>query len=182
MNTLDRSNTKQICLEQLESSRLRLQNAIRGLEPEVCASAPVEGYWTIKDILGHIVSWNDEFRREIEMILQGQHPGFEYIISFENDYRDWNQQQYERKRGWPWQRILDDLQRDHLEAVALVQRLEPEQYELRGVIPWSPAARERPEEPSPGDTESIETLVSAHGWHAGGHIEAIMRWRSARYG
>jgi hypothetical protein len=182
MNPMDRSNTKQICLEQLENSRLRLHNAISGLEPEVCTRAPVEGYWTIKDILGHIVSWNDEFRREIEMILQGQHPGFEYIISFENDYRDWNLQQYERKRSWSWEFILDDLQRDHLEAVALVQRLELERYELRGVIPWSPAAREPPVEPSLEDTESIETLVSAHWWHAGGHIEAIMRWRSARYG
>jgi hypothetical protein len=37
--------------------------------------------------------------------------------------------------------------------------------------------RERPAEPSPEDTESIETLISAHWWHAGGQIEAIMRWQ-----
>jgi uncharacterized damage-inducible protein DinB len=175
-------NTDEHYREQLEAAYSRLHNAVNGLDAAVCASEPVEGFWTIKDILGHIVSWNDEFRREIEMILQGQHPGFEYIIPFEDDYQEWNGQQVELKRVWSWERVLADLERDHREAVALVQRLEPEQYALRGVIPWSPAAQERPAQPTREDTESIETLVGAHGWHAGTHTEAIMRWRSARSG
>jgi uncharacterized damage-inducible protein DinB len=167
-------------IHHLTETHQHLNNAIAGLDPQVCSSEPVAGDWTIKDILGHIVSWNEEFRREIEMILHGQHPGFDTIISFENDYGDWNQQQVERKRDWPWQRILDDLETDYQMAVALVQRLKPEEYNLRGVIPWSPAAQDRPVELSSENTESIETLVSVHWWHTEAHIKDIMRWRQQK--
>jgi hypothetical protein len=35
----------------------------------VLCDQQIVGFWTIKDILGHLVSWNREFRDNIAMIL-----------------------------------------------------------------------------------------------------------------
>ena len=164
-------------LERLNESHLRLLNAIDRLDEETISSHRVIDEWTVKDILGHIVSWNREFRREIEIILQGRHPGVEYQIVEDDEYQDWNQQQAARKKKWTWEQILADLELDHQEAQELVERLQPSEFSQRGVTAWSEAAVVKPETITRQDTESVETLVTFHWRHANQHVNEILKWR-----
>jgi hypothetical protein len=167
-------------LQKLSDARDRLQAAIQGLDQAVLCTEPIVGDWTIKDLLGHIVSWNWEFRADIAMILAGLHPGYDHILSGEGDFNDSNQAWIAEKRDWSLDRILADLEQDYTEAVDLVHRLEPKEFRLRGVTPWKPAAISKPQELTKQDTDSVETLVNFHWRHMNMHIRQIEKWRVRR--
>jgi hypothetical protein len=169
-------------LKRMADARERLLEAIAGLDETSLTSEYVVGDWTVKDMLGHIVSWNDEFRANIRAILQGQHPGYEHRISGEDDFSQWNEQEAADKRSWPWERIRMDLDRDYREACELVRRLQPPDFRKRGVTPWKRAAVEKPAEPGTPETESVETLVGYHWRHTNQHAGMIERWRVGREG
>ena len=164
-------------LARLSAAKEGLFNAIAGLDEENLTTEFVVGDWTVKDMLGHIVSWDDEFRRDIRLILQGKHPGYELVIRGDDDFSAWNQHWIEQKRDWSWQRMLADVERDFEEAARLILTLSPQDYRQRGVTPWKRAAVERPAIPSRGDTDSVETLVTFHWRHTNQHIRMIERWR-----
>jgi hypothetical protein len=164
-------------LERLNASHQRLMQAIDGLEPEILCTAIIYNDWTVKDLLGHIVSWNDEFRIEIELILNGQHPGYQYLISGQLDFNEWNQRWIAEKREWSLQRIFDDLERDHQQQTELILRLKPKDFRRRGVTPWRPAALHRPENPTKKETDSVDTLVTYHWRHSNQHAHQIEKWR-----
>ena len=165
---------------RLAEAKERLLRSVSGADPAILCAEPVFGDWTPRDLLGHVVSWNDELRAEIEAILAGRHPGYEDRISGENDFDAWNQARIAEKRDWPWERVVADVDRDYAEAAGLILRLRPRDYRQRGVAAWLPAAVDRPALPGRSDTLSIETLLSYHWRHANAHARDIERWRKAR--
>jgi hypothetical protein len=167
-------------LQRLTEAQDRLLNAIADLDEATLTTECVVGDWTVKDILGHIVSWNDEFRANIKAILQGKHPGYEHRISGENDFDEWNQHWASQKHNWTWRRIRADLDRDYREASQLILRLQPEGFRKRGVTPWKRAAVEKPAVPTPADTESVATLVTYHWRHINMHARILEKWRKRR--
>jgi uncharacterized damage-inducible protein DinB len=164
-------------LQRLAQAKERLFDSFAGLDQETLCTACVVGDWTVKDILGHIVSWDKEYRASIEAILQGKHPGYERQISEENDFGAWNQQQLDQKRNWSWERIRAEVDLDFEQAEELILRLRPQDFRQRGVTPWKPAAVARPPEPTKQDTDSVETLVTYHWRHTNSHVREIEKWR-----
>jgi hypothetical protein len=167
-------------LQRLADAKDRLLNSITGLDPAALCTENVVGDWTVKDILGHIVSWDREFRADIKMILQDQHPGYEHRISGNDDFNQWNQHEIARKRNWAWRRIRADLNRDYQEAVQLITRLKPQDFRKRGITPWKRAAVEKPAVPTTADTDSVETLITFQWRHSNQHARMIERWRKQR--
>lgn len=164
-------------LHRLTEAKDRLMLAIDGVAPEaLCDQQVLEG-WTVKDLLGHIVSWNQEFRANIVEILEGQHPGYDHRISGEDNFAASNQAWVEQKRSLHLEKILVDLQTDYFEAVILIRNLTPEQMRLRGVTPWKAAAASRRMEPGEEDTDSVQTLVTFHWRHMNEHCRQIETWR-----
>lgn len=171
------SKRRALFLQRLAEAKDRLAESIKGFDETTICSEPVTGDWTIKDLLGHIVSWNEEFRDSIEMILRGEHPGYDHVISGHDNFSGWNHRQITAKRSYPLSRILAEVERDHQEALALIERLQADDYRKRGVTPWMDAAQKRPAELIKDDTDSVETLVSYHWRHMHQHIREIEAWR-----
>lgn len=167
-------------LARLAASKDSLLAAISGLDEQSLTSEAVAGDWTIKDMLGHIVSWNDEFRREIKLILEGKYPGYELVISGMDDFASWNQHWIEQKRDWTWQHILNEVLRDYHEQVQLILDLSPDDFRQRGVTPWKRAALTRPKIPSKEDTDAVDTLVTFHWRHTNQHVRMIEKWKKTR--
>lgn len=135
-------------LESLLISRSHLLAAIENLSEQTIIHAFVYSDWTVKDIFGHLVSWDDEFRLDIRLILQGQHPGYSRLISGDLDFTD------------------------------LIRSLTPKEFRQRGVTPWKKAARDKPGVLTAKDTESVETLVSYHWRHWNQHADWLERWQN----
>ena len=164
-------------LKRLTEAKERLMASIHGLTPEVTCSELIEGMWTIKDILGHIVSWDVEFRANIAAILEGRHPGYEYQISGEADFSISNQAWVEQKKQMSLEEILSEVERDYDEGAALINRLTPAEMRLRGVTPWKMAAVTRPADPGKGDTDPVATMVTFQWRHINAHSNQIEKWR-----
>ena len=167
-------------LMKLGEAQTALMDAISGLDEDVCCNQIVSGIWSIKEILSHILSWNDEFRADIDAILRGDHPGYKHSINGDDDFAAWNQEQIEKRQAWTWQQLLADVERDYHDQFALIQRLAPADFRKRGVTPWKRAAREKPAFPSTADTESVETLVTYYWRHIFQHARMIRKWRKQK--
>ena len=128
-------------LQRLADANERLKVSINGLNETTLCNEPVLDDWTIKDILGHIVSWNDEFRANIGVILQGEHPGYDHQISGKDNFSAWNEKWIAKKRNWSLYQIIGDIERDYQEAVELILGLKAEQYLKCGVTPWKDAVK-----------------------------------------
>lgn len=182
MNQVDKPVTprQERYLERLRMAKARLHAITADLDYQTVISEAVVGDWTVKDMLGHIVAWNDEFRREIKLILEGKHPGYELVIRGDDDFAGWNQHWIDEKRDWTWEQIVGDLVRDYYEAVQLILDLTPHDFRQRGVTPWKAVALTRPEVPTREDTDSVDTLVTFHWRHTNQHIRMIERWKKQR--
>jgi hypothetical protein len=167
-------------LRRLTESKERLLSVIEGLDEATICHEPVVGAWTIKDVLVHNVSWNEEFRANIAMILGGKHLGFDHTISEEDDFREWNQQWINLKSDATLGEVMADVLRDYQEVAELIERLRPDDYRMRGVTPWKASAVEKPKELTKEDTDTVETLVTYHWRHANEHIGEIEKWRKKR--
>lgn len=167
-------------IRRLAEAHDRIRKAIAGLDEPTAEGEFVLGDWTVKDILGHIVSWNDEFRIDILAILRNENPGYEHQIDAQREFDETNQRWVSGKRARTWAMIVADLERGYREARNLILALRPEDFRRRGVTPWKPAARSRPEVPTSSDTDSVRTLVTYHWRHLNDHARALERWRAKR--
>jgi len=176
----EKSKRQRAFLERLAEAKERLAASIEGLDETTLCQEPVVDEWTIKDILGYIVSWNEEFRASIAMILQGEHPGYDHEISRKDDFSGWNRHWIAEKRRYTLGQIMADIERDHQQAAELIEGLKAEDYRKRGVTPWKDAAVRRPEELAKDDTDTVEALVTYHWRHMNEHIRQIEVWRKRR--
>ena len=167
-------------VQRLTRVRDHLLGAIEGLDETTLTTEPVLTAWTIKDIVGHVVSWGDEFRSDVRTILEGTHPGYDHLISTEDDFSEWNGRQIAQKRDWRWPCLREDLDRDYQETVELIGRLQSKDFRQRGVTPWKPAATQRPDVLTRRDTESVERLIKYHVGHIAVHARALEKWRGQR--
>ena len=165
------------CLQRLGDARDRLHTSIAGVEEGILSSEPVVDEWTVKDLIGHMISWNREFRLNIADILQGKHPGYDHKIPDTNDFAESNQAWIESKKDWTFEKMLDDLEQDFNDAVDLILNLTPKELRLRGVTPWKDAADTKPAEPTTRETDSVETLINYHWRHMNMHTKQIEKWR-----
>jgi hypothetical protein len=97
--------TKEETLARLAESRRALHQAIEGLSEEEMTQVQVEGVWTIKDVLGHITSWEETCLEPLRHYADGG----PYDIQVIENYLAWNDVQAARKRDIPLDTILDEL-------------------------------------------------------------------------
>lgn len=163
---------------RLESAEKSLLASIEGVDEDTVTSVTVCGEWTIKDVLGHIIAWGDELRSEIGEILIDPTPRYNYVISSDGDYEEWNRSQAAQKQSSSLHEILAELVRDYDETVGLLERLAPDEMRRRGVVPWRIEGLPLPEEVTPGTSMSVVGLLETHIQHIEEHAEEIRYWRS----
>jgi uncharacterized damage-inducible protein DinB len=153
--------------ERLETVRRKLLQAIGGLTDEEMTQGKVNREWTIKDILGHITSWEEEDRKIAESILSEDCPQFDYSITPDKNWREWNRKQIEKKKDYTIRRIYDELEVEHQRFVDMVKGLSEEQLSRKGTCPWQ---RE----------STVEELIQATIEHDEEHTEKISEWRKRK--
>jgi uncharacterized damage-inducible protein DinB len=150
-------------LARLSETRQALHRAIQGLGIEDMTQVQVEGMWTIKDVLGHITSWEETclepFRR-----YAGGGP---FQVDVIEDYLAWNDQQAARKRDIPLDVILDELAAVRQSLVDAARQLSPERWEQRVPFSW-------------GGEGTIADVLDVFIQHELEHVCTIERWREGR--
>jgi hypothetical protein len=163
---------------RLERARESLLASIEGVDERTLTGTMVCGVWTVKDVLGHLVSWGDELRSEIGEILIDPAPRYSYVISSDRDYHGWNQSRVAAKESLSLREMLAELERDCQESEDLIKRLAPDELHRRGVVPWRIEGLPSPEEVTPGTSMSVAALLETHIQHIEDHAEEISLWRN----
>lgn len=164
-------------LQRLSMAHERAIRTIAGFDESFLGTEPIVGDWTIKDMLGHVVTWNDEFRRVIRDILQKDKQKSFSPVFQEIDFDEWNEERITEKRKWTWKRTRAELDRDYSEAVELIVRLKPNEFKKRGITPWAYYPPKEMEKILNKGGESVETLVTYHWRHMNQHSRMIEKWR-----
>ena len=150
---------KEHTLARLAETRQALRRAIQGLGVEEMTQIQVEGVWTIKDVLGHITSWEETclepFRR-----YAGGGP---FQVDVIEGYVAWNDQQAARKREVPLDVILDELAAVRQGLVGAARQLPPDRWEQRVPFSW-------------GGEGTIADVLDVFIRHELEHVCAIQRW------
>jgi uncharacterized damage-inducible protein DinB len=155
--------TKEDMLAKLAKSRRDLLRATQGLSEEEMTQVQVEGVWTIKDILGHIASWE-------EICLKPLRPyagGAPFQVEATEDYSSLNKVLVARKQDTPLAVIHDELDAIRKELMATASKLSAEQWEQSVLFPW-------------GDEGPVAEMLDELYQHELEHVHAIQQWRGDR--
>lgn len=152
--------SKDEILTRLAESRRALHQAIQGLSEEEMTRVQVEGVWTIKDVLGHIASWEETCMEPLRCYVDGGPFEVEAI----EDYMTWNDEQAARKQDVPLDVILDELAAIRQALVAAASRLSAEQWEQQVPFSW-------------GGEGTIAEVLDVFYRHELEHVRTIQQWR-----
>jgi uncharacterized protein (TIGR03083 family) len=146
---------KQQLLSRLDKAWAALKDSYAGL-PETQLTEPgVTGDWSVKDILAHVTTWEDEALKYLPVIDQGRRP-----LRYSTEYGGidaFNALMTERKRGLTLAEVLRQLDETHGRLVEYVKGA--------------------PDEQISGETRFRHRLrVDTYG-HYAIHARAIHEWR-----
>jgi hypothetical protein len=152
---------KQDILDEIKAARIELLAAIDGLTPDQMRIAGVVGYWSVKDVLAHIVAWQSELVTALNQVANGRVPS---IISIE-DIDEWNEEQYHVNVRRPLEAVLDDLAGVHKMLLRMVADIDPRTLTDNRRFRWM-------------EGEPLWYLIEENGYlHEREHAEEIRAWR-----
>ena len=127
---------KAALLEAIRAERAALEEMLAGLSPERMLEPGVEGEWSVKDILAHIVAWEGWMIRWTGQLQNGESPLDPTPAETWDDVDRMNAENHERNR----ERILDDVRADfrrsYADACALVESLPEEALQQEHPDTW----------------------------------------------
>ena len=145
---------------RLARSRQALHQAIQGLSEQDLTQVQVEGVWTIRDILGHIASWDETCLTPLQHYVDGG--PFDAVVM--PDHLAWNDEQAARKQTLPLDAILDQWTAIRQDLLAAARRLSEEQWMTSVPCPW-------------GGSGAIAELLEGLAYHEQAHARTVKRWR-----
>ena len=97
--------------KRLETRWRELYDAVRGLSEDALLEPGVVGHWSIRDVLAHVTTWEEEVLKALPIILDGD-PLPRYSTLY-GGIDAFNAQAHERKEGFTLDQVLDELKETH---------------------------------------------------------------------
>jgi uncharacterized damage-inducible protein DinB len=108
MNTIPSEADKQALVASLTEARNELLSLVRSMPVDRLEAPGAVGDWSVKDVVGHIASWEDRLLTLAQTVFNG-HAGQIEWIKDDEALQAWNHKQYLRKRAWTWDETIRDL-------------------------------------------------------------------------
>ena len=141
-------------------ARAALLTAIDGLGMEEMTVPKVEGIWTIKDLMGHLVSWEEALLIPLRNYAQGS----PFIPESIPDHDAWNAAQASRKRELSIQTIKSEMVIVRQEILRIAEQLAAQQWKEVLPAPW-------------GGRSTIAHMIDGLAWHEEEHLKSILDWK-----
>ena len=158
MDTPQNLNKSEL-LDQIRDERRKLEALLAGLSPDQMVRPGVDGPWSVKDVLAHIVTWEGWMREWTASHLRGEAPK----VPEPWDIDRMNAETYARVKDLPLAEVLEEFRRSYRESLALAEGLSEAQLqtEYRGTWPLG----------------RLWTGLAANmNWHYQEHCKDIEKW------
>ncbi|HEX9118312.1 MAG TPA: DinB family protein [Anaerolineae bacterium] len=150
--------TKEQLLQRLEKAWAELIASYAGLSAEAMAEPGVMGPWSVKDILAHVTTWEEEALKYLPLILEGRKPP-RYSTQY-GGIDAFNALMSKQKRALSLAEVLGQLAETHARLLASIQNAPEQQFAT--------------------DTPFRHRLRLDTYSHYPIHARAIREWREAR--
>lgn len=117
--------TKQQLLDKLEQAWADLKASFAGLSEAQMTTPGVTGGWSVKDILAHVTTWEEEALRMMPVILEDKTPP-RYADQY-GGLDAFNAQMSAQKRDLSLAEVLTQLDATHRRLIEYVQRAPDDQ-------------------------------------------------------
>ena len=118
-------------LAKLSKAHGNLKETIKGKNVEVIVYS--EANWRIRDILGHIATWNRETVKSIDAFMSGD----SYIISdLDDDESDFNESAVMEQRKMSNDELLIDWEKSTTEFLDAIGKVPHEKFSSEMIFPW----------------------------------------------
>jgi hypothetical protein len=134
---MSRYDTKAALLDAIHTERSLLERKFAGLTPEQMVWPGSMDDWSVKDILAHLVDWEQRFIGWYEAGRRGEPvhvpaPGMKW-----SDLAELNRQVYERHRDRPLEDVLADFRDSYAQILALVEGMSEQEILEAGHYAWT---------------------------------------------
>jgi hypothetical protein len=113
-------------LNQLNKAWAALKQSFAGLSDSQLTEPGITGHWSVKDILAHVTTWEEEALKYLPLILKGGRPP-RYSIKY-GGINAFNAQMTEQKQGLSLSDVLRQLDETHRRLIDYVQSVPEEQF------------------------------------------------------
>src|SRR5882672_5640041 len=103
-------NTQKL-LKRLDQAWREFRESYAGLSGSQLIAPGVTGNWSVKDILAHVTTWEEEALKHLPLILRGEKPP-RYSIAY-GGINAFNAQMTEQKKGLSLSEVLRQLEDAH---------------------------------------------------------------------
>ena len=142
-------------LKRLDTAWAALKASYAGLSDSQLMEPNVTGAWSVRDILAHVTTWEEEALKYLPLILEGGKPP-RYSVSY-GGIDAFNARMTDEKSGLSLAEVLGQLDDTHRRVVALIQSV--------------------PEDQLTRETRFRRRLRVDTYHHYPQHAEAIRQWR-----
>jgi hypothetical protein len=161
---MEETMTKARLLALIRSERRLLEAELADLGGEQMTKPGVEGRWSIKDLMAHLIVWEQQMIEWLKQALRGEVPKRLPTAMAWDELDRWNDETYREHRDRPLDEITAESDRSYRQALRAVEimpeesLIRPDYYVWRGGKPlW-------------------EMVAANTYWHYEEHREAIRRW------
>jgi hypothetical protein len=117
---------RQQLLKQLDKAWTAFKQSYAGLSASQLTEPGITGDWSVKDILVHVSTWEEEALKHLPLILQGGRPP-RYSVLY-GGIDAFNAQMMEQKRSLSLADVLRQLDETHRQLIEYLQSAPEEQF------------------------------------------------------
>ena len=154
-------------ITRLRAARRELQDALAGLIQEDMLRPNAVNHWSLKDLLAHIASWDEEQLRVIQAFAMQPEPQYAYTISDRNDFGSWNEAEIQLRKSRTLQQILSEFENARRDLIQVVEGVTDQ-------------VLQRPKTTSWGKQLTGLELLDEEAEHDIEHAKDIRSWRKKR--
>jgi len=123
------TTAKEQALDEIARVWQEFQEILKRVPPERVDEPGLAGQWSVKDIVGHITTWEGEMMRLVQRYVDTRNPK---ALAYE-DVDAFNERTTGGKRARPLTDLLDELHKTHEIAVGFVENMDETLFDVAGV-------------------------------------------------
>lgn len=133
---MPRPTTKKALIEEMKTERAALEKLLAALTPDQMVQPGALGEWSVKDVLAHLIEWEQMFLGWYAAGLRGERPptpaeGYNW-----GQLPALNKAIYKKHRERSLEDVLQQFQASYLQTLELVESLPDGDLFVRGLYPW----------------------------------------------
>ncbi|NLI14654.1 MAG: ClbS/DfsB family four-helix bundle protein [candidate division Zixibacteria bacterium] len=118
-------------IEKANQSLAKLLAAIESLPAETHSIPKAIGEWSIKDILAHLIAWEEEASKALDIWKIGVDPDWNHI----KDIDEFNAQAVKERRKVAFPKIIEQLRLVHGGIIDKLKSISDSEFSKRGGVP-----------------------------------------------